>query len=150
MRRQPLIWPACCLSINHKITNTNPAILFTSFLVFEWLFQPITKQFLFMGTSILWYYSYTPYICSRWHCHLYNMLSKKTMANSPLYLLCLSAHARARDTVVCLCVCVCLCRLLQLLKDESSASKSFYRLLVMFTWILFVDLQNNALFASYA
>ena len=39
---------------------------------------------------------------------------------------------------VCLCVClsVCVCRLLQLLKDESSASKSFYRLLVMFTWIL--------------
>ncbi len=33
-------------------------------------------------------------------------------------------------------VSVCLCRLLQLLKDESSASKSFYRLLVMFTWIL--------------
>ncbi len=35
-----------------------------------------------------------------------------------------------------LCVCVCVCGLLQLLKDESSASKSFYRLLVMFTWIL--------------
>ena len=53
-------------------------------------------------------------------------------------LLCLGAHAQARYTVVCLCVClsVCLCRLLQLLKDESSASKSFYRLLVMFTWIL--------------
>ena len=31
---------------------------------------------------------------------------------------------------------MCVCRLLQLLKDESSASKSFYRLLVMFTWIL--------------
>ena len=53
-------------------------------------------------------------------------------------LLCLGAHAQARYTVVCLCVCmsVCVCRLLQLLKDESSASKSFYRLLVMFTWIL--------------
>ncbi len=37
---------------------------------------------------------------------------------------------------VCVCVCVCVCRLLQLLKDQSSASKSFYRLLVMFTWIL--------------
>ena len=39
---------------------------------------------------------------------------------------------------VCLCVClsVCVCRLLQLLKDESSASKSFYKLLVMFSWIL--------------
>ncbi len=35
-----------------------------------------------------------------------------------------------------MCLCVCVCRLLQLLKDESSASKSFYRLLVMFTWIL--------------
>ena len=32
-------------------------------------------------------------------------------------------------------VFVRLCRLLQLLKDESSASKHFYRLLVMFTWI---------------
>ena len=53
-------------------------------------------------------------------------------------LLCLGAHAQVRYTVVCLCVCVCVCvcRLLQLLKDESSASKSFYRLLVMFTWIL--------------
>ncbi len=29
-----------------------------------------------------------------------------------------------------------MCRLLQLLKDESSASKSLYRLLVMFSWIL--------------
>ncbi len=37
---------------------------------------------------------------------------------------------------VFVCVCVCVCRLLQLLKDELSASKSFYRLLVMFTWIL--------------
>ena len=33
-------------------------------------------------------------------------------------------------------VFMCLCRLLQLLKDESSASKSFYKLLVMFSWIL--------------
>ncbi len=52
------------------------------------------------------------------------------------------AHAQARYTVVCSCVCmcvcvsVCLCRLLQLLKDQRSASKSFYRLLVMFSWIL--------------
>ena len=60
-----------------------------------------------------------------------------------IQLLCLGAHAQARYTVVCLCVCVsvcvcvcvCVCRPLQLLKDESSASKSFYRLLVMFTWI---------------
>ncbi len=44
------------------------------------------------------------------------------------------AHAQARYTVVCLCVC--LCRLLQLLKDQRSASKGFYRLLVMFSWIL--------------
>ena len=43
-------------------------------------------------------------------------------------------------------MCLCVCRLLQLLKDESSASKSFYRLQVMFIWI--VDLQNNALFSS--
>ncbi len=55
-------------------------------------------------------------------------------------LLCLGAHAQARYTVVCLCdsvcVSVCLCRLLQLLKDESSARKSFYRPPVMFTLIL--------------
>ncbi len=31
------------------------------------------------------------------------------------------------------CVCVCLCRLLQLLNDKCSASKSFYRLLVTFS-----------------
>ncbi len=45
---------------------------------------------------------------------------------------------------VCVCVCVCVCvracvrahRLLQLLKDQLIASKSFYRLLVMFnSWI---------------
>ena len=57
-----------------------------------------------------------------------------------ILLLCLSAHEQARYTVVCVFVCVCVCvrvcRLLQLLKDESSASKSFYRPLVMFTWIL--------------
>ncbi len=41
---------------------------------------------------------------------------------------------------VCVCVCICVCRPLQLLKDESSASKSFYRLLVMFTWILIREL----------
>ncbi len=37
---------------------------------------------------------------------------------------------------VFVCLCVCVCRLLQLLKDESSASKSFYMLLLMFSWIL--------------
>ncbi len=53
--------------------------------------------------------------------------------------LCLGAHAQARYTVVCLFVCVCLSvcvrRLLQLLKDQRSASKGFYRLLVVFSWI---------------
>ncbi len=38
---------------------------------------------------------------------------------------------------VCVCVCVCVCRPLQLLKDESSASKSFYRLLVMHVYLDF-------------
>ncbi len=33
-------------------------------------------------------------------------------------------------------MCACVRGLLQLLKDQPSASKSFYRLLVMFTWIL--------------
>ncbi len=37
---------------------------------------------------------------------------------------------------VCACVRVCMCGLLQLLKDQSSASKSFYRLLVRCSWIL--------------
>ncbi len=53
-----------------------------------------------------------------------------------MQLLCLGAHAQARYTVVCLCVCVSVCVLLQLLKDQRSASKTFYRLLVMFSWIL--------------
>ncbi len=35
-----------------------------------------------------------------------------------------------------LCLSVCVCRVLQLLKGKRSASKSFYRLLVMFSWIL--------------
>ncbi len=37
---------------------------------------------------------------------------------------------------VCVSVSVSVQTAIQLLKDESSASKSFYRLLVMFTWIL--------------
>ena len=51
------------------------------------------------------------------------------------------AHAQARYTVLCVCVCVCLSvslsRLLQLLNDQWSARKSFYRLLVRFSWIGF-------------
>ncbi len=53
---------------------------------------------------------------------------------------CACASEVYGSVFVCVCVCgcvwVCTCRLLQLLKDESSASKSFYRRLVMFTWIL--------------
>ena len=42
---------------------------------------------------------------------------------------------------------VCLCRLLQLLKDESSASKSFYRLLVMDfnSWICKIMLPSRVM-----
>ena len=40
------------------------------------------------------------------------------------------------SVLVCLCVCTCVDCYMQLLKDKSSASKSFYRLLVMLTWIL--------------
>ncbi len=58
-----------------------------------------------------------------------------------------SVHMRKQGIYGSVFVCVCVCRLLQLLKDESSASKSFYRLLCH---ILFVDLQNKALFSSYA
>ena len=42
-----------------------------------------------------------------------------------------SVHMRKRGIRVCVSVSVA-----KLLKDELSASKSFYRLLVMFTWIL--------------
>ena len=45
---------------------------------------------------------------------------------------CACASEVYGSVFVCLCVCVDCYRL----KDESSASKSFYRLLVMFTWIL--------------
>ncbi len=49
--------------------------------------------------------------------------SKFVVIFSPSYLLLsLGAHVQARYMVVCLCLC--LCRLLQLLKDQSSASKS--------------------------
>ncbi len=52
------------------------------------------------------------------------------------YYASVRTQARYTDGSVFVCLCVCVCRLLQLLKDELSASKSFYRLLVMFTWIL--------------
>ncbi len=62
------------------------------------------------------------------------------------------AHAQARYTVVCLCVyvCVCLCRRLQLLRDQRSASKSFYRLLVTFfldfnSWICKLKLGSRVM-----
>ena len=54
---------------------------------------------------------------------------------------------------MCLCVCVhvclsvCVCRLLQLHKDQRSVSKSLYRLLVMFSWILIRGFANNASFS---
>ena len=41
--------------------------------------------------------------------------------------------ACANEIYCSVCVSVCLCRLL---KDQSSSSKSFYRLLVTFSWIL--------------
>ncbi len=44
---------------------------------------------------------------------------------------CYGAHAQAVYSVF---VCLCVCRLLQLLKDQWSASKSFYRLLDLYTW----------------
>ncbi len=52
---------------------------------------------------------------------------------------CACASEVYGSVFVCLSVCVSVClsvRLLQLLKDQRSASKSFYRLLVMFSWIL--------------
>ncbi len=48
---------------------------------------------------------------------------------------CTCASEVYGSVFVCVSVSVCLCRLLQLLKDQRSASKGFYRLLVMFSWI---------------
>ncbi len=62
-----------------------------------------------------------------------------------------SVRMRKRGSL-CVRVCTCvssLCRLLQLLKDQQSASKGFYRLLVSFLGFKLVDLQNNASFSSY-
>ena len=66
-----------------------------------------------------------------------------------MLLLCLGAYAQARYTVVCVCVFVCVCACRLLLKDQWSASKSFYRLLVTFSWILIRGF-GNASFSSYA
>ncbi len=44
-------------------------------------------------------------------------------------------------------VCLCVCRLLQLLKDQRSASKGFYWLLVMFScsWICKIMLRSRVM-----
>ncbi len=49
---------------------------------------------------------------------------------------CACASEVYGSVFVCVSVCLSVCRLLQLLKDQRSASKGFYRLLVMFSWIL--------------
>ena len=54
-----------------------------------------------------------------------------TVTHGQLYIIIIMPRCACGSVFVCLCVCLC-----RLLKDESSASKSFYRLLVMFTWIL--------------
>ena len=60
---------------------------------------------------------------------------------------CACASEVYGSVCVCTCVRVCLCRLLQLLKDESSASKSFYRLLVMDfnSWICKIMLPSRVM-----
>ncbi len=63
---------------------------------------------------------------SRSYCNYASVRMPSEVYGSVCVCVCVCACA-------CACVCVCLCRLLQLLKDESSTSKSFYRLLVMFT-----------------
>ncbi len=56
-------------------------------------------------------------------------------------LLCLGAHAQARYTVVCVCVCVCVCvrayvrGVRAYVTAAQGSMKSFYRLLVMLSWI---------------
>ena len=69
------------------------------------------------------------------HC-TYTTLMHKTLLYRIIMPRCACTSEVYGSVFVCVCVCVCVCRPLQLLKDESSASKSFYRLLVMFTWIL--------------
>ncbi len=61
---------------------------------------------------------------------------RRQVCNSVHSIMIMPRCACASEVYSSVFVCVCLCRLLQLLKDESSASKSSYRLLVMFTWIL--------------
>ncbi len=55
-------------------------------------------------------------------------------------------HACASEVYgsVLVCVAVCLCRLLyiQLFKEQ-------FLYIVMFSWMLFVDLHNNASFSNY-
>ncbi len=75
----------------------------------------------------MWRKCLTSNIYNYEHNYSANIILIKVTIN-PLTVL---VHGRSRS-----CVSVCVCRPLQLLKDESSASKSFYRLLVMFTWIL--------------
>ena len=71
-------------------------------------------------------------------------------------------HLHVHDIIImprCACasevygsVFVCLCRLLQLLKDQSSASKSFYTLLVMDfnSWICKIMLRFRVNMPSFA
>ncbi len=59
--------------------------------------------------------------------------------NGPLWigLLYCYIHAQAKYTVcVCVCVCVGVCRCVGCYSCSRIESESFYRLLVMFSWII--------------
>ena len=68
--------------------------------------------------------------------HAYHLLITMGEGAASLYYASVRMRKRGIRYSVFVCLSLCVCRLLQLLKDKSSASKSFYRLLVMFTWIL--------------
>ena len=68
------------------------------------------------------------------HTHTHTIPNLSKMQSPTNYPRLLMRSEAARYTVVCLCVCVCV-RVLQPLNDKLSASKSFYWLLVTFSWI---------------
>ncbi len=91
-----------------------------------------------LSTNVPWYcYYFTTAVWAGKYAILWNIHVIHKLIIMPR---CACASEVYGSVFVCVCVSVCLsvclCRLLQLLKDQRSASKGFYRLLVMFSWIL--------------
>ncbi len=72
----------------------------------------------------------------------------KTSIRVLVGFLCLSCVCTARYTVVCFCVCVCVDYYGR--SNKLSASKSFYRLLVIFSWIAICGLLRSRVIARFA